>query len=62
MQLLVPKLLVHMGSDATLMYNQYDLSPIHRAELLEKEGVYSFEIDLSILASDVAFQHYRNFI
>jgi hypothetical protein len=50
------------GSDATLMYNQYDLSPIHRAELLEKEGVYSFEIDLSILASDVAFQHYREIL
>jgi hypothetical protein len=37
------------------MYNSYGLGLAARNDMLANEGVYAYEIDLSILASDVAF-------
>lgn len=45
--------------DVTKMYNQYRISQRAREDIIEKEGVYDFEIDLNLLAGDVAFQFER---
>jgi hypothetical protein len=41
------------------MYNQYNLSPEDRDYLIKEEGIYNFEVDLDLLALDVAFQSIR---
>jgi hypothetical protein len=43
------------GDDVSKMYNAYGLGLAARNDMLANEGVYAYEIDLSILASDVAF-------
>lgn len=43
------------GDDVSKMYNAYGLGLTARNDMLANEGVYAYEIDLSILASDVAF-------
>ena len=45
--------------NATTMYNQYQLSPSDRQALIKAEGVHDFEVDLDLLAMDVAFQSIR---
>lgn len=47
------------GDDVSKMYNSYGLGLAARNDMLANEGVYAYEIDLSILASDVAFQFHR---
>jgi hypothetical protein len=43
------------GDDVAKMYNAYGLGLTARNEMLANEGVYAYEIDLSILSADVAF-------
>ena len=44
-----------LRQNATTMYNQYDLSSEDRERLIAEHGIYDFEIDLDLLALDVAF-------
>jgi len=37
------------------MYNQYKISDRARSQIIENEGLYDFEVDLNLLAIDVAF-------
>lgn len=53
------KISQELRKNATTMYNQYDLSHRDREYLLEQEGPESFEVDLDMLALDVAFQAIR---
>lgn len=48
-----------LGQDATTMYNQYELSEADREYLIQEEGIENFELDLDLLAMDVAFQSIR---
>ena len=53
------KMMKELTKNATTMYNQYDLSPEDREYLIKEEGIYDFELDLDLLALDVAFQSIR---
>lgn len=48
-----------LRQNATTMYNQYNISPEDRDYLIREEGIYNFEVDLDLLALDVAFQSIR---
>ena len=48
-----------LKKNATTMYNQYNLSPEDREYLIKEEGIHDFELDLDLLAMDVAFQAIR---
>jgi hypothetical protein len=48
-----------LRQNATTMYNQYNMSPEDRDYLIREEGIYNFEVDLDLLALDVAFQSIR---
>ena len=45
--------------EVTEMFNQYKISERARNRILESENVYDFEVDLNLLAIDVAFQNCR---
>lgn len=53
------KMVQELRKNATTMYNQYDLSSEDRERLIAEHGIYDFEIDLDLLALDVAFQAIR---
>lgn len=48
-----------LQQNATTMYNQYNLSPEERDYIIKEEGAQDFELDLDLLAMDVAFQTIR---
>ena len=48
-----------LKDNSTTMYNQYDINPEDRDYLIHEEGINDFEIDLDLLALDVAFQSIR---
>lgn len=53
------KILNDEFGEVTEMFNQYKLSERARNKILENENVYDFELDMNLLAIDVAFQHKR---
>ena len=48
-----------LRKNATTMYNQYNIDPQDREFLIREEGASDFELDLDLLALDVAFQSIR---
>lgn len=48
-----------LSQNSTTMYNQYNMDPDDRAFLISKEGKFDFELDLDLLALDVAYQSIR---
>lgn len=48
-----------LRQNATTMYNQYNLSPEDRDYIIKNDGIHNFELDLDLLALDVAFQSIR---
>lgn len=48
-----------LKKNATTMYNQYHMSPEDREYLIQREGHHDFELDLDLLALDVAYQGIR---
>lgn len=53
------KISQEIKKNATTMYNQYQLSHQEREYLLEQSPIEDFEIDLDMLALDVAYQSIR---
>ena len=49
------KMVQELRKNATTMFNQYDIPSEERMRLIEENGVYDFEVDLDLLALDVAF-------